>query len=122
MLGKLALKYFNEGCNCSQSILKACDEYYNIGLENRTYDMLKCVSGGFGIGSVCSVFVAAVMVFGLMFDEGKAKRLRIVFLEEAHKKFGGTDCPKVQAYMAERGGCGRVIEDVGDMIEKVVGK
>lgn len=120
MLGKLALKYYNEGFNCSQCIIKACDKFYGLGLENTTYDMLRCVSDGFGICSLCSVFAAGVMVIGLMFDERKAKGLRIAFLTEAAKAFGGTDCPKVRSYMHGRGGCARVIEAVGNMLEKII--
>lgn len=120
MLGKLALKYYKEGYNCSQCIIKACDDFYKLNLDSRTYDILSCVSNGFGIGSICSVFAAAVMAFGLMFDERKAKALRIAFLTEANKKFGAADCPRVHSYMAKNGGCGKVIEETGEIIEKIV--
>ncbi len=120
MLGKLALKYYKEGYNCSQSIIKVCDDFYKLNLDSQTYDILGCVSNGFGIGSICSVFAAGVMALGLMFDEKKAKTMRLVFLSEANKKFGAVNCPDVRGNMAKYGGCGRVIEETCEIIEKII--
>ncbi len=120
MIGKIALKYFKRGFNCSQCILKACDDFYGLSLGESCFDMLKCVSNGFGIGSLCSILSAGVMVLGLMFEENKVKSLRIRFLTEAAEALGGTNCPEIRRNMKSPSGCERAVETAGDLLEKII--
>ncbi len=118
MLGKIALKYFKDGSNCSQCIIKAAGEFYNINIDNNSYRMLSAVSSGFGIGSLCSVLTAGIMVFGLMFDECTAKRLRIRLLAKWREAMGSTDCSKIKA--ACKDGCEKTVYYGAELIESLI--
>ena len=120
MLGKIALKYYNNGLNCSQCIIKAVGEFYNINIDKQSFRMLSAVSNGFGIGSLCSVIAAGVMVFGLMFDENTAKRLRIRLLAKWEEAFGSANCSNIKASPACKNGCERAVYYGGELIESLI--
>lgn len=120
MLRKNALYFYNMGYNCSQCLLKAAEKTYGIVLSKQALKMSVAISNGFGIESICSVLVAAVMIFGIMFDEETAKRLRIKLFNEFYDKHKNVNCGKLKG---ERGidiGCDNVISSVADITERLI--
>ena len=120
MVGMTALKYFRSGCSCSQCILKACADVYGLKPEASCYNMLGAISNGLGIGSTCSVLTAGIMVLGLIFGENAAKRLRLKFMSEASKIYGSLSCPALGRLMSDKGGCGKLIMEIGDILENII--
>lgn len=120
MLGETALEYFKRGYNCSQCIIKAAGDIYKLDLGINSMDMLRGVSNGFGIGGLCSILTAGIMVFGMLFDENTTKRLRIALLSEVSRKYGAVSCPCLSRKLSCSGGCGRLVKEVGNMIEDII--
>ena len=73
MLKERIKKYCQAGENCSRIILQAAAEEYNISLSQDILTSCSGISGGFGIGSLCSGLIAAVMVLGLLFVNSEYK-------------------------------------------------
>lgn len=120
MVGKIAAELYEKGLSCSECIFIACDRVYSLGAHKTCYDMLKAVSNGFGIGSVCSILTAAIMVFGIMFDETNAKRLRMELFSEVSRLYGGLSCPCLKKLMYDKGGCRSLIYEIGELTEKII--
>lgn len=64
---ELALSYYRSGLYCSEAILKAFNEAYNLGLPESSYKMATGFGSGMaGSGCACGALTACVMVLGLV--------------------------------------------------------
>ena len=118
MLENKALYYYKKGYNCSQCVLKACESVYNIPISKQSLKLCSAVNTGFGIGNICSVLVAGIMVLGLLFSEEDSKRLRIKFLNQFQETFGNLNCSYLRG--SSTGGCEHVIGKTCNMLEKII--
>lgn len=113
---KLALEYYKNGYNCSQCILKAAADRFDIVLPKKCLNMCRGINNGFGVGSVCSVLVAAIITLGLFFNEQSLKRVRINFLNDFNSKYGSLNC----AQLKSKNNCEKIISDVAQILEKII--
>ena len=64
--------YFDQNYNCAESVLRAANDYYQLGLHDR--DMI--IQAGFGAGiqsgMTCGAFLSAVSVLSFKYVEQKA--------------------------------------------------
>lgn len=119
MLQDLALSFSCDGYNCSQCILKACEEAYGIPVSVDAISMCGPVCTGCGVGTICSVLIGAIMVFGIMFDEETAKRLRIRLLYEFNQDYPSINCSELRNNGNENI-CDEVIAKVAEITEKII--
>ena len=90
---ELAYRYYCEGWGCGQSIIKAADEKFSLGLKGELLKAASAAGNGFGYGGLCAVPAAVVLIFGYMFDESTFKRLRLQFLDEFNRE---ADVPRTR--------------------------
>jgi len=65
-VAELAVKYFKSGLYCSEAILRAFNEVYNLGLPENAYKISTGFGAGLGrSGCMCGTVAAAAMVMGL---------------------------------------------------------
>ncbi|WP_058486129.1 C-GCAxxG-C-C family (seleno)protein [Defluviitalea phaphyphila] len=121
-MNKKAIHYYNKGYNCSQCILKAAEEYFNLKVPKECYDLCKGINVGLGIGSTCSVIEAATMIFGLMFDERTVKILRIKFIDKFQKEYGVVNCSQLRKIRNKYGNCRIIIEKSAIIIKELIEK
>lgn len=115
MLGKKAIYYYKNGYNCSQCILKACEQEYGIVVSKNMLKMCTVVNNGFGIGNMCSVLIASIMVFGILFDESTAKELRLRLLNEFHDTHSSFNCSAIG-----KGSCENIIIQIADITQRLI--
>lgn len=115
-----AIYYYREGYNCSQCLLKACEQTFNIPISKQTYGMCSAVSNGFGIGGMCSVLIAAIMVFGLLFNESTAKRMRLQLLNRFSAAYSSFNCCDLVKHRGAEKGCEVILGDIADMVESII--
>jgi len=118
MLKKKAIYYYRKGFNCSQCLLKACECVYGIPVSNQSMKLCSALNNGFGIGNICSVIISAVMIFGLLFDEITAKKLRLIFFEEFSKEYP-LDCMSLKKKFKGKN-CENIIEKIADITENII--
>ena len=116
MLKERIRTYCQNGENCSSIILQAAAEEYNISLSQDILTACSGISGGFGIGSLCSGLTAAVMVLGLLFDEETVKEKRILFFFLVQEKSGVLDCMRLSS-----DDCTELLEMIGEVLQEVIG-
>ena len=117
MLKERVQAYWDAGENCSRIILQAAAEEYGISLSEDILSACGGINGGFGIGSMCSGLVAAVMVLGLLFDEEEVKLRRILLLLRMQEQFGDLDCCRLSA----RGeNCYSILEKISELLQEVI--
>lgn len=128
MLKDLYDKYYYEGnYNCAETILRAGNEYYNLGLHDR--DMI--AFGGFGAGiqtgNTCGAVLAGVGILSMKYIEKKAheskdiKPVTSMLMREFREKYGSVLCKdiKPQSFKPDVR-CKPTIETACDIIEKVI--
>ena len=103
--------------NCARIILRSVAEEYGISLSGDILLACDGISGGFGIGGLCSGLVAAVMGLNLLFDEGEAKEKRILFLFRAQERFGCLDCGRLSALGPD---CTALLEEIAEILQEVI--
>ena len=112
MYSKAADYYRSGEYNCSQCILKAAKEIYDINITDEQIKSCSAVNNGFGTGGMCCVLIAAMMVFGMLFEEDVARKLRLCLLSEFHSKYGNINCGRMKGYSASGKGCVDVIDNI----------
>ncbi len=105
----LALKFYEEGYNCSQCIVKAFEEKFGVEVDEKLYEALNAVNTGFGIGSFCSALAGGIIVFGIVFDDKDARRARIRLIDSFYSYFGSLNCSGLNESKNKNNGCAKVI-------------
>ncbi len=115
-----ALQYYRQGYNCSQCILKAVEFKYKIPISKQCLSLCSTVNTGFGIGGMCSVLVAGIMVLGLLFDDSNAKRLRMKLLSQFKENYRTFNCQDLIKGRNSDRACDQLVYEVAGLIESVI--
>lgn len=113
------MAYCRAGENCSLALLRAASDQYGFPLSKELIDSCGAVCSGFGIGSICSALVAAIMILGILFEPEEAKKQRLFFLLAFREKFGAMDCPTLSAGKLD---CIDLMGDIGALLEETIAK
>lgn len=124
LLGKY---YFDQNYNCAETILRAGNEYYDLGLHD--YDMKLVAAYGAGIqsGNTCGAVLAGASILSMKYVEAKAHEsddIRPVvnmLIKAFNEEYSSTLCKdiKPQSFKPEYR-CLKTIETSCDIIEKVI--
>ncbi len=117
---KKTLQYYKQGYNCSQCILKACEQKYGLQVSKQCYQMCATVNKGFGLGGMCSVLIAGIMVFGLMFDEPTARSLRMELLARFQEKHPNMNCAALKKERGRSSNCEELVGSIADIIDELI--
>lgn len=128
MLKDLYQKYYYEqNYNCAETILRAGNEYYDLGLHDR--DMILVAGYGAGIqsGSVCGAILSGVSILSMKYVEAKAHESKDIhpitqkLLRKFKEKYGSILCKdiKPQSFKPEYR-CKMTIETACDILEEVL--
>ena len=128
MLKDLCEKYYFEGnYNCAETIIRAGNDYYDLGLHDR--DMI--AFGGFGAGiqtgNTCGAVLAGVSVLSMRYIEAKAhesadiKPVARMLIQRFNQKYGSVLCKdiKAQSFKPEIR-CKNTIDVACDILEEVI--
>jgi len=100
--------------------MKAADNCYELKLNRSALNMCEGINNGQGVGSVCSVLLAGIMIFGLLFDEDETKIARMMLLNKCCEKYGSLDCAVMKKWRKNGKNCEDIIFDVSNMVGKIV--
>lgn len=128
MLKELLPKYyFDQNYNCAEAILRAANEYYNLGLHERDMIMVGAYGAGIQSGTTCGAVLAVAAVLSLKYVEVKAhesKDIRAVvqkMMRKFNEKYGSILCKdiKPQSFKPEYR-CRMTIEAACDILEETI--
>ncbi len=119
--------YYDMNYNCAETIIRAGNEYYDLGLHDR--DMIAVAGFGAGIqtGNTCGAILSAVSILSMKYVEKNAhdskdiKPVTTALIEEFNKRFGSILCKdiKPQSFKPEIR-CKMTIEAACDILEQVI--
>ena len=124
----LAKYYFDGNYNCAESVLRAANDYYELGLHDRDMILVGGYGAGIQTGNTCGAILGAVSVLSMKFIEKKAhesdniKPVTTLFLEKCHARFENTllCAPIKEANFAEGVRCLKTVESACDLLEETI--
>lgn len=128
MLKDLLPKYYFDGnYNCAETIIRAANEYYNLGLNDRDMIMLGVYGAGIQTGNTCGAVLATASVLSMKYVEAKAhesadiKPVTLILMRKFKEKYGSHLCKdiKPQSFKPEYR-CKVTIEDSCDILEATI--
>ena len=102
MLEDIARKYYKEGYNCAESMIRAGNEYYQLGLHEKDMNMMAPFGGGMQVGDVCGALIGSCAIIGAKYIESKAhdfpeiKKLNPTFIRAFQAEFGSRLCAQIK--------------------------
>ena len=127
MLKECAVKYYREGYNCAESILRAGNEVYDLGLHDKDMIMTAGFGGGLQIGDICGALNAAVCVLSSKYVETKAhdcdflRPLIQKMVISFQKKMGSRQCAHIKpVFHTKEMKCENTVAISAEVLEEVV--
>lgn len=128
MLKDVYAKYYFEGnYNCAETIIRAANEYYELGLHDRDMIMVGAYGAGIQCGNTCGAVLSATAVLSMKYVEAKAheceeiKPVVMKLMRKFQAKYGSTLCKdiKPQSFKPEYR-CQMTIEASCDILEETI--
>lgn len=119
--------YYDMNYNCAETIIRAGNEYYDLGLHDR--DMIAVAGFGAGIqtGNTCGAILSAVSILSMKYVERNAhaskdiKPVTTALIKEFNKRFGSILCMDIKPQLFKpEVRCKATIEAACDILEQVI--
>ena len=119
--------YFEQNYNCAESLLRAANDYYELGLHDRDMIMVGAYGAGIQCGNTCGAVLAAAAVLSMKYVEAKAhestdiKPVTTELIRKFNMKYGSTLCKdiKPQSFKPEYR-CRMTVEAACDILEETI--
>lgn len=134
MLRDLAVKYYYHGngynYSCSEAMMHAIDEYYDLHLPVEVFYAVSAYSGGCGHDEMCGALASSVAVLGILYslnghahDSEVMREVRRELFERFEEHFGPYRCVELkQKYHVPDFKCQVLLEGCADILEDILGK
>ena len=121
-------KYYTSGYNCSETLIRAANEYYHLDLHDEDMKMIAGFGGGMFVGSTCGALVGSVAALSKMviktkahdqLDEIRPYTQKCVrnFKEELHD----TECRNIRkTWYDPKLHCVHTVQAAGKALEKTI--
>lgn len=125
-----AAKYTGpDDLNCSESMLVAANEAYDIGLDEQALRVASPFGGGMGVEGPCGALTGSLMALGAMratdvcHRDAELVELRDEFVRRFRERFGSLDCREIKTrFRDETRGCEPVVAAAGEILEELLGE
>ena len=124
------VRYYYQDCylNCSEAIIRAANDYYDLDISDGDLRMFGSYGGGMFPGLICGVLCASAAVFGKMIIRENAReeqsQIRPLFqkLTRSFKEeLGGISCPELKPkYFAKETACWTTVKLGAEVLERTV--
>jgi len=119
--------YFDMNYNCAETILRAGNEYYNLGLHDNDMKLVAAYGAGIQCGNTCGAILAGASILSMKYVEAKAHEsadIRPVvnkMIRKFSEAYGSTLCKdiKPQSFKPEYR-CQKTCETACDIIEATI--
>ena len=128
MLKDVIGKYYFEGnYNCAETIIRAGNEYYDLGLHDRDMIMMGVYGAGIQCGNTCGAILSAAAILSMKYVEAKAhesadiRKVGTNLIRKFNMRYGSTLCKdiKPQSFKPEYR-CLKTVETACDILEEVI--
>ena len=114
---KLRRYYLEKDYNCAETILRAANEEYHLGLNEDSFRLVSGFGGGMGCGGTCGALSSAMAVISMFLVEERAhategfKEKCANFCQTFERELGSTKCSVLkEKYTQEDSRCYKTVE------------
>ena len=119
--------YFEQNYNCAETILRAGNDYYNLGLHDHDMKLVGAYGAGIQCGNTCGAVLSAAAILSMKYIETKAhesadiRKVGTNLIRKFNLKYGSTLCKdiKPQSFKPEYR-CQKTVETACDILEEVI--
>jgi len=127
-LKEVAMKYYlNENYNCAETVLRAGNEYYNLGLHDYDMKLVGCYGAGIQTGNTCGAFLGAAAILSMKYIEAKAhesadiRPAAMLLTRRFNEVFPSTLCREIKpVFFNKEIRCRKTVETACDVLEQVI--
>jgi len=119
--------YLSADMNCAESIMRAANTIYSLGLDDQVLRTASGFGGGMGVGHLCGAVSGCIMAAGMLFVRERAHEsdvLQIItaeFIERVEKHFNSLLCNDIQkSHCHEDLGCSQVVYETAELFWNLV--
>lgn len=123
----LSVYYFDRNYNCAESLLRAANDYYDLGLDDNALMLVGSYGAGMQTGNTCGAILAASAVLSLMYIDEKAhesddiKPVMEILMKHFEEEFGSTLCSNIKPQCFVEGKrCLKAVETACDILQKTI--
>ncbi|WZL74560.1 C-GCAxxG-C-C family (seleno)protein [Clostridiaceae bacterium 35-E11] len=130
MLVELIKKYrdkTNYDLSCSEAMVYAANEAYNLNLDKNFFKAMAPFSGGMWVEEVCGAITGSLAILGILFTNNVAhesdhlKELTLEFFNKFETQMGSRNCRKLkEMHKTEEEGCNPIIYVAGEILDEIV--
>ena len=128
MLRDCAMKYYFEAnYNCAETIVRAANEYYDLGLHDQDMKLVAAYGAGIQTGNTCGALLSGAAILSMKYVEQRAhesadiKPVTTLLVRRFKEKLGGLDCKEVKPRFFQPGiRCQHTVETACDVLESVI--
>lgn len=127
MLKDIAEKYYIQGYNCAESLIRAGNEYYNLNLDDKALKMTGAFGGGLQVGDICGALSGSACIISSKYIETKAhetadlKPLMLNFVRAFQSHFSSRLCCQIKAkFFSKEVHCLNTVKDTAEILEQVL--
>lgn len=128
-LKETAVNYYSEqNYNCSESILRAGNDIYKLGLTEKEFKLLAPFGAGCCCGSLCGAIAGGIAIIGALRTEDKwrgsaSAALTKNFVTLCKERMGSDLCKEIKSnHSTPALRCQTVVEIAADALTEVLGK
>lgn len=128
MLKERAAELYNSGYNCAETVIRAANDEYALGLSDSDMKMMAGFGAGMGCGQVCGALSGSIAAISAKLVETKAHECPDLgptcteMVREFKLRLSDTECKNLKAKFFNRENrCLHTILDACDALEKVMG-
>lgn len=114
--------------SCSEAIIYAANDKYDLGLTEREFNMLAPFSGGMMEGETCGIVTASISVLGILLTDGVShnspllKEAVIEYKTKFREKYKTTNCLSLIETERDETGCDTLIIEASELLDEVIEK
>lgn len=128
MLKDVAEKYyFSQNYNCAETIIRAANEYYNLGLHERDMILVAGFGAGMQTGNTCGTLLSAISVLSMKYVESRAHESKdihavsVLLTRKFNQKFESTLCKDIKPkFFTQENRCHNTVCEACDILEEVI--
>ena len=119
--------YFDGNYNCAETILRAGNDYYQLGLHDNDMKLVGAFGAGIQCGNTCGAILSGASILSMKYIEAKAhessdiRPVTMKLIKKFTEKYGSTLCKdiKPQSFKPEYR-CLKTVETACDFIEETI--
>lgn len=115
--------------SCSEAILYAANEKYNLELNKSSFKMMAPFSGGMYDGDTCGILTASISVLGIILAKDNShnspelKEAVLEYKEKFESMYHSRKCDRLkELHRKEDTGCDDLIVNASVLLEEIVNK